>query len=150
MINNDLQSQNQSDRVKTGIDLYKKGKIKKIMLTGDDGSKKANEIDAMKLQAILSGIPQYDILYDPHGYRTYLSCKRAAEVYKLKKAIVISQDFHLPRIIFLCKKAGIETIGFSADYQGYEFSIYDFTRESLARVKAVIEVFSNKLFSNKK
>ncbi len=129
------QSDMQLDRVKTGIDLYKKGKVKKLIMTGDDGGNRVNEVDAMKLYAIQQGIPIHDIAVDPHGYRTYESCYREANVYELEKVVAVSQDFHLPRIIYFCSHFGIDTIGFSADYQGFKQTDKNRIREMLARLK---------------
>lgn len=136
MENNGEQTVMQKMRVSTAVELYKKGKVKKIMMTGDDGGVRFDETSAMVYYARMSGVPVYDILVDPHGYRTYESCYREHEVYHLDRVIAISHEFHLPRIMYLCRSFGIDTIGFSADYHGYIQTPQMATREILARVKA--------------
>lgn len=135
-----VQSDMQLARVNAGIDLYKKGKVKKLVMTGDDGAFRINEVDYMRSYAIENGIPINDISVDPHGYRTYESCIRASTIFNLSDVIVISQDFHLPRIIYFCKNFGIETIGFSADYKEVKLSYKIYLREMLARVKGLWQV----------
>lgn len=129
------QSKMQAMRVKTAVELYKKGKVKKIMMTGDDGRVRFDEITAMVYDARVSGVPVYDIMTDPHGYRTYESCYRESRVYELTSVIAISQEFHLPRILYFCRNFGIDTIGFAADYHGYNINMKMAVREMFARVK---------------
>lgn len=136
MIDENTMETYQYDRVLVGIGLYKKGIVKKLIMTGDDGARKAKEVQAMKNMAIEHGVPEEDVSVDPHGYRTYLSCLRAKTVYNIDKAIVVSQDFHLARIKYFCENQGIETYTVSADLREYpkEFSTKKI-RETLARVK---------------
>lgn len=129
------QSVMQEHRIKTAVELYKKGKVKKIMITGDDGLVRFNEIDSMTYYARTHGVPVYDIVADPHGYRTYESCYREHYVYNIQHAIAISQEFHLPRILYFCRNFDIDIIGFPADYQGYNHTVYMMLRETFARVK---------------
>ncbi len=127
----------QADRVKIGVELYKQGKVKKIMMTGDDGAYVSDEVDAMKKAALDAGVPAGDILVDPHGYRTYESCYREHFVYGLDSVIAISQNFHLARIGYLCDHFGLQTIGIAADLRGYGFDKYKMNiRELGARLKA--------------
>lgn len=136
-----LQTDMQYDRVKQGIELYHTKKIQKLMFTGDDGALRADEISAMKQMALDAAVPPQDILIDPHGYRTYESCRRARFEYGLNEVIAISQSFHLPRIRYLCEHFGVRTIGLSADLRDYEEVWTPYLREALARVKAWSELF---------
>ena len=136
MLESGEQSKSQEDRVLVGVELYKLGKVQKIMVTGDDGGNHDDEVAAMKLQAIKLGVPKDDITIDPHGYRTYESCYRALAVYNVTNAIVVSQSYHIPRIIYLCRGLGVETIGVAADLRDYGIVWYESEmREVLARVK---------------
>lgn len=127
----------QADRVSVGIELYKQGKVKKIMMTGDDGAYVSDEVDAMRKAALDAGVPADDILVDPHGYRTYESCYREHFVYGLDSAIAISQNFHLARISYLCDHFGLKTVGIAADLRDYGFTKYKMNiREFGARLKA--------------
>lgn len=130
------QTQVQYDRVQTAIELYNNDKIKKIMLSGDDGANRFDEVSAMKKQVLNARIPENDILLDSHGYRTYESCYRAKHVFHIDKVIAISHNFHLSRIRYLCENLGIRTIAFSADKGQYDTIMRMNIRETLARVKA--------------
>ncbi|MFA6429072.1 MAG: ElyC/SanA/YdcF family protein [Patescibacteria group bacterium] len=124
------------DRLQVGVDLYNAGKIQDLLVTGDDGQLRSNETAVMKRVLLEKGIPEEHILLDPHGYRTYESCKRAAEVYQIKDAIIITQQFHLPRALYLCTRKGIQSQGISADLHTY-INIRRFTvREWLASALA--------------
>ncbi len=130
----------QWDRVSVGAELFKTGKVERLMITGDDGWFKANEITAMKNRLLELGVPEEKISADPHGYRTYESCLREAQLFNINSAIVISQSFHLPRIQYLCEHFGIETTLVQADVRIYESWWVPNAREWLARVKAVWQV----------
>lgn len=130
----------QEDRVLQGVMLYKSGKAKKLLMTGDDGTMRVDEVDAMREYAIARGVPSDDVLVDPRGYTTYASCVRAGSVYGVTTTIAVSQSFHLPRIRYFCEHAGIRTFGLSADLRAYPNVWVGGLREVLARVKAWIWV----------
>lgn len=123
-------------RMKAGVDLYKAGKADKLVITGDDGQFRANEMTPMLAYARNNGVPTSAIIVDGHGYRTYESCYRAARFYGFKNIIAVSQSFHLPRIIFLCEHFGLHAVGFIADDNlPFFVQIKIEIREILARVK---------------
>lgn len=130
----------QWDRVEVGAELFKLKKVEQVMITGDDGWFRADEISAMRARLITLGVSEQKILIDPHGYRTYESCLRESELFKINQAIVISQSFHLPRIQYLCEHFGIETTLVQADLRAYESWWVPNAREWLARVKAVWQI----------
>jgi vancomycin permeability regulator SanA len=135
-------SEMQEDRVKRGIELYKAGKVQKLMMTGDDGANNGDEVHAMEKYAITAGVRAEDIDIDPHGYNTYKSCGQAGLIYHVPKSFVISQSFHLSRIMYFCSYIqNLDVQAISADLRDYGFRgkwlIAGF-RESLARVKAVV------------
>lgn len=135
----------QSDRVKEGVALYKAGKVSQLIMTGDDGGMKADEVGAMRAAAIAAGVPEDKVRTDPHGYRTYESCYREANVYGIKKVIAVSQSFHLPRIVYLCENFGIETVGVPADIRNYGWDqVFMDAREAGARLKALWQVVFTK------
>lgn len=137
---NGTQSIMQMDRVATAVALHQNDTVSRIVMTGDDGASRQNEVDAMKAQAELYGVPAPVVSTDPHGYRTYESCWRANNVYEIEEAIVISQDFHLPRIIYLCRSLGVNVVGVSANARPYGNVWATGPREILARLKAWIQV----------
>lgn len=134
-----VQSQDQKDRVAVGIDLYKKNKVKTLLMTGDDGGLRYNEVDFMRAQAVYDGVPLYSVEVDGKGYRTFESCRRIKEKYKYKKILVVSQKYHLRRIIYICNSFGINTTGIAADEYLDKKGVSHF-REPFARVKALLEV----------
>ena len=131
------------DRVRTAAELYQQGKVKKILMSGDNSSDNYNEPGAMQEFALSLGIPAEDIVLDYAGRRTYDSCFRAKTIFGVDHLIVITQAYHLPRAVFLCHSFEIETIGIPADEAYYRRSSYTFWwfREILATVKAYWDVF---------
>jgi vancomycin permeability regulator SanA len=129
------------DRIMSGVDLYRAGTVETLLMTGDDGAFHIDEISVMKRVAIEAGVPETAIWTDPHGYRTYESCKRAITVFGVKNAVVVTQRFHLGRALFLCNQLGIDATGFAADrreYEGYgEFWLRDFA----SSVKAFYDIY---------
>ena len=111
-----------ADRVATAVDLYKAGKVRKLLLTGDNRFPEYNEPEAMRRYAISLGVPEADLVSDYAGRRTYDSCYRARYIFLVKKAILVTQEFHLPRAVYLCDQLGIEAVGVAADRQPYRRS----------------------------
>lgn len=129
------------DRLKTGASLYQYGLTQSILVTGDDGMYHSNEVGSMKKTLIDMGVPESAIYVDPHGYRTYESCKRAIQTYHVSQAIIVTQRFHLPRALFLCNELGIDSIGVSADLETYKsIRAFEF-REFFASVKAFLDIY---------
>jgi SanA protein len=111
-----------ADRVATAVDLYKAGKVRKLLLTGDNRFTEYNEPEAMRRYAVSLGVPEADLVSDYAGRRTYDSCYRARYIFLVKKAILVTQEFHLPRAVYLCDQLGIEAVGVAADRQPYRRS----------------------------
>lgn len=124
------------DRVMTAVDLYKSGKVRKLLMSGDDGKFHADEVDSMQKLALSAGVTSTDILTDGHGYRTYESCKRAAQVFGIKQAVIVTQRFHLGRATYLCDAFGIDVQGLVADRQHYKDIFFFTVRDYAASVKA--------------
>ncbi len=124
------------DRVETAIDLYKQGKVQKLLMTGDDGLFHIDEVAVMARIAQEAGVTSTDILVDGHGYRTYESCKRAVEVYNIQKAVIVTQRFHLGRALYLCSSFGMDAQGVVADRHSYQRIFYFVVRDIGASLKA--------------
>lgn len=107
------------DRVDTAVDLYKSGKVQKLLMSGDNSQLDYNEPDAMKAYAVARGVPAADIQPDYGGRRTYDSCYRARAIFQVTEAVIVSQAFHLPRALFLCEQLGVKSTGAVADRQRY-------------------------------
>jgi len=129
------------DRVESAGELYKEGKVKKLLMTGDNSTLSYDEVTAMKRYATSTlGIKEEDVVLDYAGFDTYDSCYRARDIFDLKEVTAVSQEFHLPRILYTCNKLGVKTIGYKADKHVYINSDLWTIREFLARVKAGLEV----------
>jgi SanA protein len=130
-----------ADRVAAAVDLYRAGKVRKIILTGDNRFPEYNEPAAMINLALSLGVPEDDLIPDYAGRRTYDSCYRARFVFDVQQAILVSQAFHLPRAVYLCDQMGIEAVGVSADRREYRISsrILWTLREWPACISAVVE-----------
>jgi len=124
------------DRLLVGVSLYKNGNVNRILLTGDDGSYHADEIDVMKKFTIEQGVPEEDILTDGQGYRTYESCKRANDVFHLRDIIVVTQRFHIGRALYLCTHLGLTARGATSDLQAYQKNSFFWARDLAASVVA--------------
>ena len=107
------------DRIFTAVELYRAGKVKKLLLSGAKNQDKYDEPTVMKKTALELGVPEEDIVTDFAGHRTFETCRRAGSVYEVKKAIHITQRFHLPRAIYLGENMGIDSIGLRADRRTY-------------------------------
>lgn len=126
------------DRVATAVDLYKAGKVKKLLMTGDNRFIHYNEPGAMQRLAIQLGVPRQDIVLDYAGRRTYDSCYRAREIFEVRRAIIVTQRFHLDRALFLCNAMGVSAVGMVADrrvYSPYRYCWWEL-REMLATAAA--------------
>lgn len=106
-----------ADRIDAGIALYKSGKVQKLMMTGDGIDN--NEVNAMSLYAQQRGVPASAIIKDSGGLRTYDSCWRALNSFQIHSAILVTQGYHLPRALYLCKSLGIDSIGLKAGLERY-------------------------------
>jgi SanA protein len=103
------------DRVQAAVQLYREGKVDKLLLSGDNSYIYYNEPGAMKEYAIGLGVPEEDIVLDYAGRRTYDSCYRAGVIFGITKAILVTQPFHLPRAVYTCRQMGLDATGFAAE-----------------------------------
>ncbi len=123
------------DRLRRGVELYDAGAAPKLLMSGDHGREGYDEVDAMKQFAVDSGISSGDVFMDHAGFSTYESIYRARDIFQAKKIIIVSQEYHLYRAIYIAHALGLEAYGVSADYRNYlGQSARDF-REVLARIK---------------
>lgn len=129
------------DRVATAAALYHSGKVSQLLMSGSQ-SGTYNEPQSMHDYATGLGVPEEAILMDGSGNRTYDTCYRARYVYQIERAILVTQNFHLPRAIYTCNHLGIEAVGVTADLRDYRrFSLaYWHLRELPATLTALLEV----------
>lgn len=127
------------DRIITAVELYKAGKVKKILMSGDNPTKEYDEPTAMKNYAVKLGVPENDVVMDFAGRRTYDTCWRAKNIFGVDKAIMISQEFHLPRSIYLCQNLGVDAVGIAANRRPYDGENYWAFREFFGVASAWFE-----------
>ena len=123
------------DRVKVGVDLYHAGAAPKLLMSGDHGREGYDEVSAMLKLAVELGVPEEDVFLDHAGFSTYESIYRAQYIFSCKSMIVVTQEYHLYRALYLAESFGIEARGVSADLVPYAKMMYHNTRETLARCK---------------
>lgn len=127
------------DRLDEAIKLYKEGIAPKIIMSGDNGQEGYDEVNVMKTYAIENGIPSEDIFMDHAGFSTYESIYRAKEIFQVKKAIIVTQKYHLYRALHISNGLNIETYGIGADPRKYSGQIFRELREILARNKDFVQ-----------
>lgn len=128
------------NRLDTAVELHRQGKIKKMLLSGDNRERNYNEPQNMRFYALEKGIPDGDIVLDFAGLNTYDSCYRAQYIFGLSEVTVITQGYHLPRAVFTCQSLGIKTTGVAAVNQGRDFTAMYIIREHASTLKAFWEV----------
>lgn len=126
------------DRLDTAIKLYKDGVSNKIIMTGDHGTKEYDEVNIMKDYAINQGIPSEDIFMDHAGFSTYESIYRARDIFKVKKMVIVTQEYHLYRALYIANSLGVKSYGVNSDPRKYAGQMYRELREILARNKDFI------------
>ena len=135
-------------RIEAAEHLYKAGKIKHILISGDENSLDGvNEVICMKDSLIAHGVDVNDIILDGKGYRTLDAVVRAVKVYDIQNFVVVSQRFHNERAIYLTEHLGLEV----HDIQGYnaadptsKMALMTYVREYLARVKVFVDILTGK------
>ncbi len=129
-----------ADRMDTAIDLYRAGKVNKLLLTGDNRFVNYNEPAVMADYALAQGVPRDDLVLDYAGRRTYDSCYRAKAIFGVKQAVLVTQEFHLPRALFTCQRLGLDTAGVLADRHRYVRGLWYELRELFALARAWLDV----------
>lgn len=127
------------DRILGAIDLYNKGVANKIIMSGDHGTKEYDEVNAMKEYVKNVDIPSNDIFMDHAGFSTYDSIYRAKAIFKVKKMIIVTQEYHLYRALYIAKSLGIDAYGYASNLRDYSGQSKREVREILARDKDFIK-----------
>lgn len=123
------------DRLERGIELYNMGVSDRLLMSGDHGRVNYDEVNTMKHFAIDTGIPSENVFMDHAGFSTYESLYRARDIFKAKKIIIVTQEYHLYRALYIARKLGLEAYGVVAAGNNYSGQAYRDFREMLARVK---------------
>ena len=128
------------DRVITAVELYRAGRVKKLLMSGDNPTENYDEPTAMKATAVKLGVPESDIVLDFAGRRTYDTCFRAKEIFQIQKAIIVTQEFHQARSLYLCNNLGVDSIGITANRRKYLGENYWAFREFFSTASAWFEI----------
>jgi SanA protein len=131
------------DRVDAGILAVESGKGKKLLLSGDHGQTNYDEVNVMRRYVLAnSAIPEEDIFMDHAGFNTYDSMYRARDVFEVKDVIIVTQEFHINRAVYIARALGLNAAGFAVNQDRFGARSLRFwkSREYLARVKAFFAV----------
>ena len=123
------------DRLLIGIELYKSGAAKKIIMSGDHGRADYDEVNVMRAFALEQGVRAEDIFLDHAGFSTYDSVYRAKNIFGAENIIIVSQKYHLYRALYIAKKLDVKAAGVSADLNPYGGQLKRDIREIIARDK---------------
>lgn len=128
-------------RANAAIELYMKGKVSKILVTGDNSARSYDEVSPVRRYLLSAGVKPQDIFLDHAGFDTYSSIYRAVAVFEASSAIVVTQDFHLPRALFVAQALGLRAYGFLAEGNG---NFTEYLREIPASDKALLDLLARR------
>lgn len=118
--------------------LLASGRVRALLVTGDHGQPYYDEPDRMRDWLVAHGVPRRKIALDYAGFDTYQSCARARQVFGVRRAILVSQDFHVPRAVALCRSVGIDADAVGDTGQAHTRTYWrGWLRDQLADVKAI-------------
>lgn len=126
-------------RLDVALDLYRRGKVTVILVTGDNSHPGYDEPTVMRDYLVDHGVPTARIVRDFAGFDTWASCARAKRIFGVSHATLVTQDFHMPRALLLCRSAGIDAYGVpdtGEAVDGQNELVHDSAREVLAGIKA--------------
>jgi SanA protein len=134
-------NRNYRPRVSTAAELFLKGKVRALIVSGDNSRESYNEPARMRADLISMGVPEQFVTCDYAGLRTLDSVIRADRVFGQRRFLVVSQRYHCERAIFLARHLGLEVCGVATTSDEGYASAQDHAREILARVRAVADAY---------
>lgn len=126
-------------RIDAAIQLDRQGRVKYLIVSGDNSRQDYNEPGQMRLDLMAAGVDSSRIYLDYAGFRTFDSMVRLKEVFSQESVTVISQRFHNERALFIASREGIDAIGFNAEDVSSDISYKVQIREKLARIKLFLD-----------
>ena len=127
-------------RIRAAAELYAAGKVRAVVVSGDNHVRSYDEPTDMKADLVACGVPVDRIVCDYAGFRTLDSVVRARKVFGLEEFVVVSQPFHVRRAVFIARGFGINAVGYEAEDVSGRHSVKTCLREQLAKIAAVIDV----------
>lgn len=140
--NNSSPSDVLADRLQVAYKVYNRFPGMKILVSGDNTTENYNEPGVMREYLMDLGVAETDIVEDFAGRRTYDTCYRAQNIFGIDKAILVTQNFHLPRALYTCNNLGIDSIGVSSDLHVYLKIEQWKLREHVSRIVSFGEVIT--------
>jgi SanA protein len=128
-------------RMDAAAELYHSGKIQHIILSGDNMTRYYDEPKAMKAELLLRGVPDYSMTLDTAGFRTFDSVVRLKQVFGVNSCTIISEKYHVHRAVFISRHHDLNAIAYAADDVPFFYGLRSRSREILARVKAVLDIY---------
>jgi SanA protein len=144
MLSNGYENAYYRYRINAAADLLKSGKIKYLIISGDNSRKEYDEPSDMRADLIAAGIDSTVIYLDYAGFRTFDSIIRLKKIFGQDKVTIISQQFHNQRAIYIAKREGINAIGYNAKDVSKNYGFRVRVREKLARVKVFVDMITGK------
>ncbi|MFG3494009.1 vancomycin high temperature exclusion protein [Streptomyces sp. NPDC047928] len=126
-------------RLDTAAALYRDGKVKVVLVTGDNSRVEYDEPDAMRAYLTERGVPDTRIVSDYAGFDTWDSCVRARKIFGVDRAVLVTQGFHIRRAVALCQAAGVESYGVGVAEPHDSVWYYGGVRELAAAGKAALD-----------
>ena len=131
-------------RITAAVELYKAGKIEYILISGDNGRESYDEPTLMKEDLMAAGIPESAIYLDYAGFRTLDSVVRCKKIFGELDILVISQQFHNERAVYIARAKGMQAIGYNAQDVNAKYGFKTRIREYLARTKMFLDLWFGK------
>ena len=132
------------DRLATGLALYRAGRARRLLVSGDHGHDSYDEPNAMRRWLEARGVPPEHVFLDHAGFDTYSSMRRARDVFEARRILVVTQRFHLPRALYIARALGLEADGAPADLRPYRGALYSEVREVASRTRAFVDVATDR------
>lgn len=124
-----------AERLDAAIELYKSHAAPKLIMSGDHSRKDYDEVRTMKDYTIEKGVPSEDIFMDHAGFSTYESIYRARDIFQAQDLLIVTQEYHLYRALYIANALSLKAQGVPSDTQRYSGQLYRDLREILARDK---------------
>jgi SanA protein len=120
-------------RMDAAASLYKAGKVRKLLVSGDNGRVQYDEPAAMRAALLARGVPEQDIVVDDAGFRTLDSIVRAREIFGVTRCTIVTDDFHLPRALYIASERHVDAVGFQTTPLDRRLAPWTFVPEVGAR-----------------
>jgi SanA protein len=134
-------NQHFTTRMDAAAELYHSGKIQHLILSGDNMTRYYDEPKAMKAELLLRGVPEYNMTLDTAGFRTFDSVVRLKQVFGVNSCTIISEKYHVHRAVFISRHYDLNAVAYAAADVPFFYGIRSRSREILARVKAVLDIY---------